>query len=268
MVSQYTECGLTYEKDIFPAFSGIAKAVGDVTGASFCAGIWSDDLARGLSWKRQPQSDWNGGISRTKSYQAPSFSWASCKGAVSYSNLGWDKDQDPGFILLCNYLTHQLYHSGDEYGPLSGGWLKVEAPIIPVKNIKHWIFDEPDCRSMHLIIVLKREPCQLCGSFDRNDGTSGKLFLLLLAKLDVDPPRPYEAIQSEFIFLIIRQLEVEAQPTFERVGSGRSCISLCDDHSAVVTGDREWNLAMERVEHQRNMKLQLLNMPKEIVTLV
>jgi hypothetical protein len=68
MVRQYTERGLTYEKDIFPAFSGIVKAVGDLTGASFCAGIWSDDLARGLSWERKPQSGWNGGISRTESY--------------------------------------------------------------------------------------------------------------------------------------------------------------------------------------------------------
>jgi hypothetical protein len=193
---------------------------------------------------------------------------ASCKGAVSYSNLGWDKDQDPGFIPLCNYLKHQLHHSGDEYGPLTGGWLRVEAPIIPVKKIKHWIFNEPDCRSMHLVVILNQAPCQLCGSFDRNDGTVGKLFLLPLAKLDVDPPPPHQAMQSEIMFLIIRQLEVEAQPMYERVGSGRSYIGLCDEHSAVVTGDSGWKHGMEGVEHQQKMTLQLLDLSKEVAILV
>ena len=67
--------------DKFPAISGIAGAVQKATSDAYLAGLWQNDIARGLAWisshtDRYPSD-------KQPPYRAPSWSWArsDCRGA-------------------------------------------------------------------------------------------------------------------------------------------------------------------------------------------
>ncbi|KAF2470809.1 HET-domain-containing protein [Lindgomyces ingoldianus] len=68
---------LTEETDKLPAIAGIADKIRQITGDSYMAGLWKNDIATGLCWgvgtRRLPSK-----------YIAPSWSWASTIGTVRY----------------------------------------------------------------------------------------------------------------------------------------------------------------------------------------
>jgi len=87
IVETYTVRSLTFEKDRLPAIAGIAKVVGSLTGYSYKAGLWDEDLIRGLAWS--VRSFINGlEVSRSSDYVAPSWSWASIPSRVPLSGIG------------------------------------------------------------------------------------------------------------------------------------------------------------------------------------
>jgi hypothetical protein len=59
---------MTKELDNPLALSGLARKVADITGDPYVAGIWKNDLARGLLWTTS-------GGTRLFPYQAPMWSW-------------------------------------------------------------------------------------------------------------------------------------------------------------------------------------------------
>jgi len=83
IVEEFTSRVLTYEDDKLPAIAGIAKRFGVAVDDSYHAGLWRQDLIRGLSWCAKD----NTAICKARSPRAPSWSWASINGGVSYSHL-------------------------------------------------------------------------------------------------------------------------------------------------------------------------------------
>lgn len=87
LVAQYSQCGLTREKeDKLVALSGLASKVSTFLGATdiYLAGIWKNDLCTGLLWFKLTPLD---GIGRTPASRmvdsaTPSWSWASITGRV------------------------------------------------------------------------------------------------------------------------------------------------------------------------------------------
>jgi hypothetical protein len=73
IVKEYAKRGITFEKDIFPAISGLAREVHEGIGQEYKAGIWAQDIHRGLIWFA-PRP---GAKRRVTPYIAPSWSWAS-----------------------------------------------------------------------------------------------------------------------------------------------------------------------------------------------
>ena len=105
LVSEYTERKLTNEGDKFPALQGIAKWFSQTKSSvlepgakpypsSYVAGMWNGSLNRDLLWTRQKlhlgTSD-QPTRSRPKDWRAPTWSWASVKGAVRWPNPGQDR---------------------------------------------------------------------------------------------------------------------------------------------------------------------------------
>jgi hypothetical protein len=85
IVEAYTVRSLTFEKDRLPAIAGIAKAFGRLTDYSYKAGLWDEDLIRGLAWFIEPVT--NGyRRARCSDYVAPSWSWASLPSRVSLNS--------------------------------------------------------------------------------------------------------------------------------------------------------------------------------------
>jgi hypothetical protein len=80
IVAHYSGCGLTMERDKLVAISGIAKRTKDVLEDEYHAGLWARKLPFNLSWSVRESGRV---IPLPGSYQAPSWSWASVKAAVT-----------------------------------------------------------------------------------------------------------------------------------------------------------------------------------------
>ncbi|KAH9212348.1 heterokaryon incompatibility protein-domain-containing protein, partial [Leptodontidium sp. 2 PMI_412] len=72
IVDKLMERSITNKLDIFPALSGLAKKMGEHYVGTYLAGLWSNDILRGLLWTIEGKIP-----SRITPYRAPSWSWAS-----------------------------------------------------------------------------------------------------------------------------------------------------------------------------------------------
>lgn len=87
LVEDYTSRSLSFPGDKLIAFSGLAKKFEQYRG-HYYGGIWSTDFLDGLLWRTKDDS-----ASRPK-YLAPSWSWASLMGPVTYDSLRIEPDKD------------------------------------------------------------------------------------------------------------------------------------------------------------------------------
>lgn len=77
---------ITYEKDTFPAVSGLAKTLQPFIGGRYLAGIWENDVLNGLAWKLSDEYDFRNPGAPEPNYEgsySPSWSWAA-KGPVKF----------------------------------------------------------------------------------------------------------------------------------------------------------------------------------------
>jgi hypothetical protein len=126
IVEAYAVRDLTFEKDRLPAIAGIAKVVGSLTGYSYKAGLWDEDLIRGLAWFIRTNVNQNR-RARCSDYVAPSWSWASLP-----SRVRLDRKDEIGFYSYLKAAedtkvleTRLEYLSGDWYLGVSSGLLKM-----------------------------------------------------------------------------------------------------------------------------------------------
>jgi hypothetical protein len=83
LIDEYIHCQATYEVDVFPAISGLARIMASEVNDEYVAGLWKKDLPRGLLWTvYNGYNDWSSLLHRitpglSKPYIAPSWSWAS-----------------------------------------------------------------------------------------------------------------------------------------------------------------------------------------------
>ncbi|EGR49249.1 uncharacterized protein TRIREDRAFT_107185 [Trichoderma reesei QM6a] len=130
-ILQYSKKKLTYETDRLPAVSSYAKLIASKSGDTYLAGLWENNLHRGLLWKlqRRDRVTFDELIPRLASpskYIAPSWSWASRRGAL-------DLDNTDDMKLECGILEAKTKaHGGDAYGRVRGGHLLVRGRVCSV----------------------------------------------------------------------------------------------------------------------------------------
>jgi hypothetical protein len=125
MIEDYTSRSLSIEYDRFPALSGVAKAVANSKGDQYFAGLWLSDIERGLLWSPV------GACTRSTEWRAPSWSWASVNGTVTYEDIG-------GPFLLNRRKLAQVVIRGiqtkpagvDPFGALEPGSIELEATLV------------------------------------------------------------------------------------------------------------------------------------------
>jgi hypothetical protein len=81
LIILYGKCHLTVKSDVFPAISGIARAIADATGDKYCAGLWKSDIHRGLLWSAPDSTSSKQDL---RILRAPSWSWASLPATCSF----------------------------------------------------------------------------------------------------------------------------------------------------------------------------------------
>jgi hypothetical protein len=140
IVDDYVCRSLTDEKDRFPAFSGIAKKISRLSGYRYKAGLWEDDMHRGLLWSTL------GSAQKARTGEMPSWSWAAMKFSPSpqlnktcgpYHQFAgmWKDDsiyrQADAQIVSC----HIQHVNGDVYGRVSRGALTIRGRCISGTNL-------------------------------------------------------------------------------------------------------------------------------------
>ncbi|KAH9866514.1 hypothetical protein J1614_008204 [Plenodomus biglobosus] len=82
-IKDYASRELTFERDRFPAISGLASLVAEATGDEYIVGLWKNDIVRGLLWAEggQRERDMVMGqrcrqTASPMTYACPSWSWA------------------------------------------------------------------------------------------------------------------------------------------------------------------------------------------------
>ncbi|KAH7309994.1 heterokaryon incompatibility protein-domain-containing protein [Rhexocercosporidium sp. MPI-PUGE-AT-0058] len=127
---------ITMDSDVFPALAGVAEEVGRRSGFHYKAGLWLEDIHRGLLW--QPLHS----LKKSKDVSCPSWSWASARLPAPDCRLALDRYAAGHRATV---LDVEIKTTGEnEFGRISSGTLKLECnvhsfndwkePLLPVYN--------------------------------------------------------------------------------------------------------------------------------------
>ncbi len=133
LVEDYTNLDLSFEKDIFPAVSGLAKQFCEVRPSAYYAGLWEKSLLGDLLWHVEPNRGIAGNpeklrrwTKRPSEWRAPSWSWAAARGPVAFINAA------PGLEPSCEILEIKCTPSGtDATGELVSGHILLRGTLVP-----------------------------------------------------------------------------------------------------------------------------------------
>ena len=142
IVAEYSQLSLSYETDRLPALSGIASSLSERFKTTYLAGLWKEDLPRGLLWECQPCDTRI--TTRAPAPCAPTWSWASIRFGANLGNtltmknyhLGYYTVSKEGFTIdsrLQVVDTQCSPTSENPFGQVSHGVLSIRgATIQPV----------------------------------------------------------------------------------------------------------------------------------------
>jgi len=126
IVADYTALSLSYPTDMLPALSGIASVIGSsYRPGRYFAGIWERDMHYQLAWSPNLDDDEAECFRPLQErYMAPSFSWASRIGPVSFP---WECH----IVSVCKIVEAGTNLNGvDTYGKVTGGCIRLEGKLI------------------------------------------------------------------------------------------------------------------------------------------
>jgi|SRR3569833_553676 len=126
LVAEYTARDLTKKADKLPAISGIAKVfMRNLNDDTYVAGLWEEDIYRGLLWYATMTS-----AEEALHYRAPSWSWASINGPVHFYTLG------SGTHWQARAMVHQIQvtaaHS-DSFGQVKDASLRITGKLLRLR---------------------------------------------------------------------------------------------------------------------------------------
>ena len=161
MIQGYSRRKLTYEEDRLPAITGLAVDFQRHIGGNYLAGLWRPFLLEGLLWQAcaveistelwiSPTVEQKVHDRQPKEYRAPSWSWASQAGAVSYDLLP-EGEQSPTIayfnkvqrILEITDCTTRLANPVSPYGRVTRGLLSVRGLLkhstpVTLSGLRSW----------------------------------------------------------------------------------------------------------------------------------
>jgi hypothetical protein len=93
IVETYGPCQITKAEDRLPAIAGVAKRISALTGYTYLAGLWLEDIVEGLCWYP------SGGTQTSSKYVGPTWSWVS---------LNYPRD-------ILSYLSYLPIHHHEDF---------------------------------------------------------------------------------------------------------------------------------------------------------
>ncbi|KAF2034031.1 HET-domain-containing protein [Setomelanomma holmii] len=124
-VQDFTKCDITYPTDRLPALAGLAQRQQSHVPDTYLAGLWEADILYGLAWGSNNPPEMC-----PATYIAPSWSWASINGAVSFEGfLHYQNQYSPKLISAS--ISHSCE---DELGMVTAGHLRWRGRLKPLST--------------------------------------------------------------------------------------------------------------------------------------
>ncbi|ROT42541.1 HET-domain-containing protein [Sodiomyces alkalinus F11] len=143
LVEKYMSCRLTVFSDKMIAMAGLASYFQPNLGDDeYVAGHWRSQLPQSLCWDTFPYLS-RPKVYRPSQYRAPSWSWASVEGDVTFQHNTHDADGS-NTVHVCEVLEFKSVKAGPSpTGDLRGGYLQLRGRLFPVK-IREQFLTVPD----------------------------------------------------------------------------------------------------------------------------
>ncbi|EMD87842.1 hypothetical protein COCC4DRAFT_142716 [Bipolaris maydis ATCC 48331] len=149
VVELYSMSSLTYSKDKLIALAGIASSISISSSGEpadgYLAGMWQSSLPVYLLWKPRitetPQGGysykWLGYPKRYEEYIAPTWSWASIQGKISFAWCQHNYDSNDYLVTLEGASVS--YDSVYRFGRVNSGYVRLVGPVTSIL----WITENP-----------------------------------------------------------------------------------------------------------------------------
>lgn len=127
ILEAYSKKLLTNPTDRLPALSGLASEIHKVTNAEYLAGIWREDIFKGLAW-HIPSYAWENPspVSPSQEYIAPSWSWAAAKHEFIFSPTY----RCVSILEAMEIVQAQVSLAGlDKFGAVQDGFIEVQGKV-------------------------------------------------------------------------------------------------------------------------------------------
>ncbi|OCL06365.1 HET-domain-containing protein [Glonium stellatum] len=204
LITEYTQAGMTLPKDALPALSGIAKLMRAPLMGNYFAGLWTGHLHELLLWQSAPGQDCH----RAMHYQAPTFSWASRIGPVTY--IPWDTTQKMCFVSFLE--ASAVLKTADPDGEVSNGWIRVKGRLTPA--MLNCYYDHAN--NLTCLIEAKEGITQFePDAVEDVDGETGKIVYCL--PIVSNPPKYAGGDVGRIWTLVLRQAK-KVPNAFKRIG--------------------------------------------------
>ena len=129
----FAERDISFSDDKLPAVSGIAHGMAEFIQDEYLAGLWRKDIGRGLLWNTRNDN------SRTKQlprYRAPSWSWASLDGSITWAASLSSDTESPNHIRCFKLLDVSVIAVGaDPMGGISSGRLTLSSKLRAISAV-------------------------------------------------------------------------------------------------------------------------------------
>ncbi|KAK9770033.1 putative HET-domain-containing protein [Seiridium cardinale] len=138
LVENYSQRKLTFDRDKLIAISGLARILAPIYRTNYIAGLWEKDMVRLLTWHKYISTSSIAKNGAT-AYRAPSWSWASVDGRVSFPD-GFleplegdyaasinDDRMGPPLVKVIDAVTTFV---GDQFGEVTSGFLRISVQAL------------------------------------------------------------------------------------------------------------------------------------------
>jgi hypothetical protein len=181
LVEAYTPLELTLPHDRLPALAGIAGEFQSMINDQYVAGLWAKNIDRQLAWSIGSTGVFNSSSTYCPAdYRAPSWSWASVTGGVTFQKQHYGPYDQPLGVQILECHAEPLYKVAP-FGQVKSGSLELEAFLCPLKDLPNaWLketsMDRFPYKAPAKTNPQDREiPCMILGS--ENRGIVEGLFL-------------------------------------------------------------------------------------------
>ena len=242
-VVKFLTLNLTFEKDIFPALSGLAKRMARYRpGCEYHAGLWlSRNKLDDLCWEQDNKSSYEHQLpsGRTKTWRAPTWSWASIDRAnppclpPNWSRL------DPQFLHAELIDAHTKLLGVDKTGQITGGCIVLRAPVQTGSLVWRPYSRESRLGTASMCIESQKAPEELYldlppDAFEPALVSGDLLHCLRLGRLHAD--QALGGKDKKELSLCLRKLLNHQEDAFERVGLVYHTSTL-DDTLTMIRSD-------------------------------